>query len=136
MFHLQNKNDHLSMEIYLHQSLQPNQTSKFPGIFYFFLSSSSHRPIYLFMVVFFCYRIQDVDGSYFELFTSLAWKQDNQRQNIATSVEKIASDMPPSEQECEICPIDYSLSQNEKDKLYVEMLYTIANAVRKTWPIV
>lgn len=101
----------------------------------FLIFTKKHYLILLFQYfllkffIIFCYRIQDIDGSYFELFTSLAWKQDNQRQNIATSVEKVASDMPPSEQECEICPIDYSLSQNEKDKLYVEMLYTIANAV-------
>lgn len=76
------------------------------------------------------FRIQDVDGSYFELFTSLAWKQDSQRQNITQSVEKMAGDNPPSENDFQICPIDYSLPQSEKDKLYVEMLYTIANAVR------
>lgn len=70
-----------------------------------------------------------MDGSYFEHFTSLAWKQENQRQSIAQTVEKNAADNPPCERDYEICPIDYSLPQSEKDKLYVEMLYTIANAV-------
>lgn len=45
------------------------------------------------------------------------------------SAETTASDPPPPEIELGITPIDYSAPQNEKDKLYVEMLYTIANTV-------
>lgn len=45
------------------------------------------------------------------------------------ATERAASEAPPQETEMGITPIDYSMSQNEKDKLYVEMLYTIANTV-------
>lgn len=75
------------------------------------------------------FRIQDIDGSYFESFTALAWKQENQRQTVMKEAEASISEAPPHESEFGITPIDHSLPQNEKDKLYVEMLYTIANAV-------
>lgn len=75
-------------------------------------------------------RIQETDGSYFESFTALAWKQENQRQSVMKEAEASISEAPPQESEFGISAIDHSLPQNEKDKLYVEMLYTIANAVR------
>ncbi|GJQ82672.1 hypothetical protein Trydic_g23411, partial [Trypoxylus dichotomus] len=73
--------------------------------------------------------VQDIDGSYFESFTALAWKQENQRQSFLQAAETTVAEAPPHEFEVGISPIDYSMPQNEKDKLYVEMLYTIANAV-------
>ncbi|KAL1518076.1 hypothetical protein ABEB36_001756 [Hypothenemus hampei] len=73
--------------------------------------------------------VQEIDGSYFESFTALAWKQENQRQTILRNTELVASEPPPLEQDLGINPIDYTSPQNEKDKLYVEMLYTIANSV-------
>lgn len=51
------------------------------------------------------------------------------------NAEAAASDPPPPESELGIIPIDYSVPQNEKDKLYVEMLYTIANTVSLTYKI-
>ncbi|KAL3275866.1 hypothetical protein HHI36_020605 [Cryptolaemus montrouzieri] len=75
------------------------------------------------------FRVQDIDGSYFESFTALAWKQENQRQSVLKNAELSASEPPPQEAELGITPIDYSIPQSEKDKLYVEMLYTIANTV-------
>lgn len=74
--------------------------------------------------------MQEIDGSYFESFTALAWKQENLRQSVMKAGETAASEPPPPEIQLGITPIDYSASQNEKDKLYVEMLYTIANTVR------
>lgn len=73
--------------------------------------------------------VQEIDGSYFESFTALAWKQENQRQSVLKTAEMSISEAPSSEGDLGITPIDFSMSQNEKDKLYVEMLYTIANAV-------
>lgn len=73
--------------------------------------------------------MQEIDGSYFESFTALAWKQENQRQSALKAAESVATEPPPPEIELGIAPIEYGLPQNEKDKLYVEMLYTIANAV-------
>lgn len=74
--------------------------------------------------------VQDIDGSYFESFTALAWKQENLRQSVLKAAESASTGPPPHEAELGISPIDYSMPQNEKDKLYVEMLYTIANTVR------
>lgn len=74
-------------------------------------------------------RVQEIDGSYFESFTALAWKQENQRQSVLKASESSAADTPPQEVDLGIVPIDFTASQNEKEKLYVEMLYTIANTV-------
>lgn len=98
--------------------------SKFPS----FIISWPDKNIILQQVLVFR-RIQEIDGSYFESFTALAWKQENQRQSVLKSTERAATEPPPQEFEMGITPIDYSMSQNEKDKLYVEMLYTIANTV-------
>lgn len=73
--------------------------------------------------------MQEIDGCYFESFTALAWKQENLRQNVLKAAELSASEPPPPEVDLGISLIDYSSSQNEKDKLYIEMLYTIANTV-------
>lgn len=45
------------------------------------------------------------------------------------ATEGAVLEAPPHEAEFGVTPINHSLPQNEKDKLYVEMLYTIANAV-------
>ncbi|XP_064213370.1 BAI1-associated protein 3 isoform X2 [Tribolium castaneum] len=45
------------------------------------------------------------------------------------AAEVAAADPPPQEADLGIVAIDYTAAQNEKDKLYVEMLYTIANTV-------
>ncbi|CAH1112491.1 unnamed protein product [Psylliodes chrysocephalus] len=74
-------------------------------------------------------QVQEIDGSYFESFTALAWKQENQRQSILKLTETSSSDPPPPESELGITPIDYNCPQHEKEKLYVEMLYTIANTL-------
>ncbi|KAF5278098.1 hypothetical protein FQR65_LT03614 [Abscondita terminalis] len=73
--------------------------------------------------------VQEIDGQYFESFTALAWQQEAQRQNSLKSAEIAASEPPPQEIDLGITPIDYATPQNEKDKLYIEMLYTIANSV-------
>lgn len=83
-----------------------------------------HKYMYIYF-----YSVQEIDGSYFESFTALAWKQENQRQSLLKAAELSVTEPPPLEVGLGITPIDYSLPQNEKDKLYVEMLYTIANAV-------
>lgn len=74
-------------------------------------------------------RVQEIDGSYFESFTALAWKQENQRQSVLRNAELVASEAPPPDHDLGINPIEHSPSQTEKEKLYVEMLYTIANTV-------
>lgn len=79
--------------------------------------------------MFYYCSVQDIDNSFFENFTALAWKQENQRRSITQTVEDSAAEPPSVEMDFGICPIDYSLPQAEKEKLYVDMLYTIANAV-------
>ncbi|XP_065160507.1 BAI1-associated protein 3 isoform X2 [Atheta coriaria] len=73
--------------------------------------------------------VQEVDSSYFESFTALSWKQENQRQAIKKMAEKAAMEAHVMESEFGITPIDCCLSQTEREKLYIEMLYTIANTV-------
>lgn len=82
------------------------------------------------------YRVQEIDGSYFESFTALAWKQENQRQSVMKAAEVAAADPPPQEADLGIVPIDYTAPQNEKEKLYVEMLYTIANTVSNRYHLI
>lgn len=82
-----------------------------------------------FFILINCFSVQEIDGSYFESFTALAWKQENLRQSVLKTAEASASDPPPQEGELGITPIDYTAAQNERDKLYIEMLYTIANTV-------
>ncbi|XP_025835570.1 BAI1-associated protein 3 [Agrilus planipennis] len=72
--------------------------------------------------------VQETDGSYFESFTALAWRQENQRQAALRIAESATSEAPPQDIDLGIAPIDYSISNSERDKLYVDMLYTIANA--------
>ncbi|XP_017779059.1 PREDICTED: BAI1-associated protein 3 isoform X2 [Nicrophorus vespilloides] len=72
--------------------------------------------------------VQEIDGSYFESFTALAWKQENRRQSLLKDNENSVPE-PTKESNLGIVPMDFSLSQSEKEKLYIEMLYTIANAV-------
>ncbi|CAG9835482.1 unnamed protein product [Diabrotica balteata] len=73
--------------------------------------------------------IQETDCSYFESFTALAWEQENQRLNLLKLSDASTSEAPVPEPDLGISPIDYNLSHDEKQKLYVEMLYTIANTV-------
>ncbi|XP_072386969.1 BAI1-associated protein 3 [Diabrotica undecimpunctata] len=73
--------------------------------------------------------IQETDCSYFESFTALAWEQENQRLNLLKLSDASTSEVPVPEPDLGISPIDYNLSHDEKQKLYVEMLYTIANTV-------
>ena len=42
-------------------------------------------------------RVQETDGSFFESFTALSWKQENRRLMAMQEVEGRAEDSPPSE---------------------------------------
>ncbi|XP_023290645.1 BAI1-associated protein 3 [Orussus abietinus] len=71
--------------------------------------------------------VQETDGSFFESFTALSWKQENRRlmalrerkgrtgKEAATSTERAAA-----------AP---RLGRKDMERLYVEVLYTIANTV-------
>ncbi|XP_055846829.1 BAI1-associated protein 3 [Episyrphus balteatus] len=71
--------------------------------------------------------VQETDGSYFESFTSLAWKRENRRMSAVRAAETRAETLPENEREQ---PVDEILDRfEEKEKLYVEVLHTIANTV-------
>ncbi|PSN57662.1 hypothetical protein C0J52_05382, partial [Blattella germanica] len=75
------------------------------------------------------YRVQETDGSFFESFTALSWKQENRRLMAMQEVEGRAEDPPPSEMSVGIKPAEGRIHKKEIEQLYVEVLYTITNKV-------
>ncbi|XP_069688099.1 BAI1-associated protein 3 isoform X2 [Periplaneta americana] len=73
--------------------------------------------------------VQETDGSFFESFTALSWKQENRRLMAMQEVEGRAEDPPPSEQSVGIKPTECRIHKKEIEQLYVEVLYTITNKV-------
>ncbi|KAK6630946.1 hypothetical protein RUM44_003118 [Polyplax serrata] len=71
------------------------------------------------------YRVQETDGSFFESFTALTWKQENRRLLIHQDIE-VKNDEPtgPPGQ-----PSEVKISARDLEHLYVEVLYTIKNKV-------
>lgn len=76
--------------------------------------------------------IQETDGSYFETFTSLAWKRENRRLSSMRAAEARAEIIPDNERE-PTTDEDQQQQQlqhpEQKEQLYVDVLYTIANTV-------
>ncbi|KAI4496541.1 hypothetical protein M0804_000351 [Polistes exclamans] len=74
--------------------------------------------------------VQETDGSFFESFTALSWKQENRRLVALQEVEARAKDAPPSSGDVNINSYhSRRINKEEIEKLYVEVLYTIANTV-------
>ncbi|XP_015609061.1 BAI1-associated protein 3 isoform X2 [Cephus cinctus] len=74
--------------------------------------------------------VQETDGSFFESFTALSWKQENRRLMVLQEVEARAEEAPPSSREMNLNTSQgYRLSKKEMEQLYIEVLYTIANTV-------
>lgn len=72
------------------------------------------------------HSVQETDGSYFESFTALAWKRENRRMSAVRIAETRAETMPENERDMQ----EDELERPEyKEQLYVDVLYTIANAV-------
>ncbi|XP_030373043.1 BAI1-associated protein 3 [Scaptodrosophila lebanonensis] len=72
--------------------------------------------------------VQETDGSYFESFTSLGWKRENRRMSATRAAEARAEANPENERDPP-APEETIDRQDEKEKLYVEVLHTIANTV-------
>lgn len=70
--------------------------------------------------------VQDTDGSYFESFTALAWKRENRRMSAVRIAETRAETMPDNERDAQE---DEMERPEYKEQLYVDVLYTISNAV-------
>ncbi|KAL6263237.1 hypothetical protein P5V15_006038, partial [Pogonomyrmex californicus] len=75
------------------------------------------------------YTVQETDGSFFESFTALSWKQENRRLVVLQEVEARAKEPPPPSRDSNLTPQPYRFSKKEMEQLYIEVLYTIANTV-------
>ncbi|XP_049874475.1 BAI1-associated protein 3 [Pectinophora gossypiella] len=73
--------------------------------------------------------VQETDGSYFESFTALSWRQENRRLAALRLAEARAERPPPAPQELGLPSVSAHLSAKEHDHLYTEVLYCIENAV-------
>ncbi|KAJ9585640.1 hypothetical protein L9F63_002560, partial [Diploptera punctata] len=73
--------------------------------------------------------VQETDGSFFESYTALSWKQENRRLMAMQEMEGRAEDPPPSELSVGIKPAESRIHKKEIEQLYVEVLYTITNKV-------
>lgn len=71
--------------------------------------------------------IQDTDGSYFESFTSLSWKRDNRRLSAIRQAESRAEVL--QQNDCDQFIDEEKMRADQKEQLYIEVLYTIANTV-------
>ncbi|XP_070168038.1 BAI1-associated protein 3 isoform X1 [Polyergus mexicanus] len=73
--------------------------------------------------------VQETDGSFFESFTALSWKQENRRLVVLQEVEARAKEPPQPSRDSISTSHPYRLSKKEIEQLYIEVLYTIANTV-------
>jgi BAI1-associated protein 3 len=74
------------------------------------------------------FSVQESDGSFFESFTALSWKRENRRMSAVRAAETRAEQMPLAEKETTLKE-DEIETVNEREQLYVDVLYTIANCV-------
>ncbi|CAH4028679.1 unnamed protein product [Pieris brassicae] len=73
--------------------------------------------------------VQDTDGSYFESFTALSWRQENRRLAALRLAEARAERPPPAPHDLGLPSVSAQLSHKEHEHLYTEVLYCIENAV-------
>ncbi|PVD39324.1 hypothetical protein C0Q70_01954 [Pomacea canaliculata] len=78
------------------------------------------------------YRVQESDGSFFENYTALAWRQENKRLRAASEGEKDADKPPPLEIQFAAKPKVHRLSKKEFEMLYIEVLYTVKHKIGAT----
>lgn len=70
-------------------------------------------------------RVQETDGSYFESFTALSWRQENRRLAALRLAEGRAERPPPAAQELGLPSVSAQLSQKEHEHLYTEVTNNI-----------
>ncbi|XP_060802443.1 BAI1-associated protein 3 [Amyelois transitella] len=73
--------------------------------------------------------VQETDGSYFESFTALSWRQENRRLAALRLVEARAERPPLAPNDLGLPSVSAQLSHKEHEHLYTEVLYCIENAV-------
>lgn len=71
--------------------------------------------------------VQESDGSFFESFTALSWKRENRRMSAVRAAEARAEALPIEEKDT--IKEEEMENDNEKEQLYMDVLYTIANTV-------
>ncbi|XP_043506387.1 BAI1-associated protein 3 isoform X1 [Frieseomelitta varia] len=72
--------------------------------------------------------VQETDGSFFESFTALSWRQENRRLVVLQEVEARAKEPPPPSRDTSLTQ-SYRFTKKELEQLYIEVLYTVANTV-------
>lgn len=78
------------------------------------------------------HRVQDTDGSYFESFTALSWRQENRRLAALRLAEARAERPPPAPHDLGLPSVSAQLSHKEHEHLYTEVsLQHIANLLAK-----
>ncbi|XP_016914584.1 BAI1-associated protein 3 isoform X1 [Apis cerana] len=74
--------------------------------------------------------VQETDGSFFESFTALSWRQENRRLVVLQEVEARAKEPPPPSRDTSLTSSQsYRFTKKELEQLYIEVLYTVANTV-------
>ncbi|KAK7113155.1 hypothetical protein V1264_012499 [Littorina saxatilis] len=77
-------------------------------------------------------RVQESDGSFFESYTALAWRQENKRLRAASEGDKEGDKPPPMENQFGKKPKIHKLSRKESETLYIEVLYTVKHKIGTT----
>ncbi|KAK9310328.1 hypothetical protein QLX08_000330 [Tetragonisca angustula] len=72
--------------------------------------------------------VQETDGSFFESFTALSWRQENRRLVVLQEVEARAKEPPLPSRDTNLTQ-SYRFTKKELEQLYIEVLYTVANTV-------
>lgn len=75
-----------------------------------------------------CCSVQDTDGSFFESFTALSWKQENRRHAVLQEVEARAEEPPPPSRDSTLTSQQYRLSKKEVGTIHArsrELLFTL-----------
>ncbi|CAM1322555.1 BAIAP3 (predicted), partial [Pycnogonum litorale] len=70
-------------------------------------------------------RVQEADGSFFESFTALSWKQENRRLQSIRKDEANREKPPPEETSIDVSIPEFRVGKRDKEQLYVEVLYTV-----------
>ncbi|XP_076459329.1 LOW QUALITY PROTEIN: BAI1-associated protein 3-like [Babylonia areolata] len=77
-------------------------------------------------------EVQESDGSFFESYTALAWRQENKRLRAASEGDIDADKPPPMEIQYGTKPKFHRLSKKEYELLYIEVLYTVKHKIGVT----
>lgn len=69
--------------------------------------------------------MQETDGSYFESFTALSWRQENRRLAALRLAEARAERPPPAPHDLGLPSVPAQLSHKEHEHLYTEVSFIV-----------